>query len=371
MSSTITSRPASSAAAAPPSRDDAGNLRRDGAHTQPALSGEYQHLVSKLTGVQVLGSGSFVPPRVITNEELAPLGYDADWIVQRTGICARRKADDNVAASDLAAEAARRCLDQAGVRAEELDLIVVATLTGDSPIPSTACQVQRQIGGRAAAFDVGAACSGFMYALVTGMQFVKTGSARRVLVIGAETMSRVINPADTKTFPLFGDGAGAVLLGAGSDDQGLLAYTLGADGSGADLLQIPGGGSREPITPETLARGRQFIQMEGRTVFKWAVNLLADSVRQVLAEAKITIDDVSLLVLHQANRRIVDLAAQHLGIPPEKVVVNLDRYGNTSAASIPLALDEVHRAGRLQRGDHVLLSGFGAGLAWGTAVLRW
>jgi 3-oxoacyl-[acyl-carrier-protein] synthase-3 len=190
-------------------------------------------------------------------------------------------------------------------------------------------------------------------------------------VIGTEVMSRVINPADTKTFPLFGDGAGAVLLGAGNDDQGLLAYILGADGSGADLLRIPGGGSREPLTQETMADGRQFIQMEGRTVFKWAVNLLADSVRQVLAASNITIDDVSLLILHQANLRIVDLAAKHLGIAPEKVVVNLDRYGNTSAASIPLALDEVHRAGRVKRGDHILLSGFGAGLAWGTALLRW
>jgi 3-oxoacyl-[acyl-carrier-protein] synthase-3 len=354
-----------------PSREAGEQMRQDSAHARAALSGEYRHVVSRLTGVQVLGTGSFAPPRVITNDELAPLGYDKEWIIQRTGIGERRRAADEVACSDLACEAAKRCLDQAGVSASELDLIVVATLTGDSPIPSTACQVQRRIGGRAAAFDVGAACSGFMYALVTGMQFVKTGSARRVLVLGSEVMSRYINPADTKTYPLFGDGAGAVLLGAGSEQQGLLAYTLGADGSGADLLRIPGGGTREPLTPERLAAGRQYIQMEGRTVFKWAVNLLADSVRQVLAAAGITTDDLSLLILHQANRRIVDSAAEHLGIPPEKVVINLDRYGNTSAASIPLALDEVHRAGRLKRGDLVLLSGFGAGLAWGTAVLRW
>jgi 3-oxoacyl-[acyl-carrier-protein] synthase-3 len=369
MPSSITSPP--SPASAPPARDGAAQIRHDSAHAKAALTGEYRHVVSRLTGVQVLGSGSFAPPHVVTNAELAPLGYDADWIVQRTGIQERRRAESDIASSDLAYEAATRCLDQAGVRPEDLDLIVVATLTGDRPIPSTACQLQGRLGGRAAAFDVGAACSGFMYALVTGMQFVKTGSARRVLVVGSEVMSRIINPADTKTFPLFGDGAGAVLLGAGSDEQGLLAYTLGADGSGADLLQVPGGGSREPLTPERLVAGRQFIQMEGRTVFKWAVKLLADSVRQVLADAGITIDDVSLLILHQANLRIVDLAAAHLGIPAEKVVVNLDRYGNTSAASIPLALDEVHRAGRIRRGDHILLSGFGAGLAWGTAVLRW
>ncbi|HEX5104965.1 MAG TPA: beta-ketoacyl-ACP synthase III [Pirellulaceae bacterium] len=347
------------------------HLRHDAAHVQAAPIGEYRHVISRLTGVQVLGSGAFVPPQIVTNADLAALGYDADWIVQRSGILERRLAADDVACSDLAYEAARRCLDQAGVEADQLDLIVVATLTGDSPIPSTACQLQRRLGGRAAAFDVGAACSGFMYALVTGMQFVKTGSARRVLVVGSEIMSRIINPADTKTFPLFGDGAGAVLLGAGNEEQGLLAYTLGADGSGADLLQIPGGGSREPLSAERIAGGRQYIQMEGRTVFKWAVNLLADSVRQVLAEARITTDDLSHFILHQANGRIVDSAAKHLGIRPEKVVLNIDRYGNTSAASIPLALDEIHRAGRLARGDYLLLSGFGAGLSWGTAVLRW
>ena len=343
----------------------------DAPHAQTAPTGEYRHIVSRLTGAQILATGAYVPPHAITNEELAPLGYDADWIVQRTGICARRRAADDVACSDLAYEAASRCLAQAETAADELDLIIVATLTGDSPIPSTACHLQRRLGARAAAFDISAACSGFMYALVTGLQFIKTGNTRRVLVVGSEVMTRYINPADTNTCPPFGAGAGAVLLGAGSDEQGLLAYTLGADGSGADLLRIPGGGTREPLTPERLAAGRQYIQMEGRTVFKWAVNLLADSVRQVLAQAKITTDDVALLILHQANRRIVDAAAEHLGIPPEKVVINLDRYGNTSAASIPLALDEVHRAGRLSRGDLVLLSGFGAGLSWGTAVLRW
>jgi 3-oxoacyl-[acyl-carrier-protein] synthase III len=219
--------------------------------------------------------------------------------------------------------------------------------------------------------DVGAACAGFMYALVTGMQFVKTGCARRVLVVGTDVMTRTINPADKKTFPLFGDGAGAVLLGAGSDDQGLLAYSLGADGSGADLLSIPAGGSRQPLTHDLLAAGRQFIQMDGRAVFKWAVKLLADSIRSVVAAAGLTMDDLSLVILHQANRRILDAAAQSLGIAPEKLVINLDRYGNTSAGSIPLALDEVLAANRLHRGDHVLLSGFGAGLAWGTGVLRW
>jgi 3-oxoacyl-[acyl-carrier-protein] synthase-3 len=344
--------------------------RVDPAH-EPLPDNDAGRRISRLTGVQILACGAYAPPRIVTNADLAQHGYDADWIVQRTGIQARRWAEPDVAASDLAYEAATRCLAQASVRADELDLIVLATMTPDSPIPSTACQLQRRLGGRAAAMDVGAACAGFMFALVTGMQFIKTGTARRVLVVGSDVMTRIIDPADKKTFPLFGDGAGAVLLGAGGAEQGLVAYSLGSDGTGTDLLCIPGGGSREPMTPERLAAGRQFIRMEGRAVFKWAVNMLADSIRDVVAAAGLTTDDLSLVVLHQANRRILDAAADMLGIAKDKLLVNLDRYGNTSAGSIPLALDEALAAGRLRRGDHVLLSGFGAGLAWGTGVLRW
>lgn len=337
-----------------------------------------------LTGVQILATGSFVPPQVVTNADLAEFGYDADWIVQRTGILARRRAADGVAASDLGYEAAVRCFDAAQAEgllrgaggslaeaAADVDCVIVATMTPDSPAPSTACRVQGRLGIRAAAFDVGAACAGFMYALVTGMQFVKTGGARRVLVIGSDVMSRAVNPSDMKTFPLFGDGAGAVLLGAGSGEQGFLAYSLGADGQGADMLHIPGGGSREPLTAESIAAGRQYMQMEGRAVFKWAVNLLADSVARSLAAAGLSASDLALVVLHQANKRILDAAGEALGLPPERIAVNLDQYGNTSAGSIPLVLDEAQRAGRIRRGDHVLISGFGAGLAWGTGVLRW
>jgi len=330
-----------------------------------------EHRIARLTGVQVLACGVYAPPQVVTNADLAPQGYDADWIVQRTGILARRRADDLIAASDLAYEAATRCLAAASVSSSDVDLIVLATMTPDSPIPSTACQLQRRLGCSAAAMDVGAACAGFMYALVTGMQFIKTGTARRVLVVGTDVMTRTVNPNDRKTFPLFGDGAGAVLLGAGTEQQGLLAYSLGADGRGTELLSIPGGGSREPLTAEKLAAGRQYLQMDGRAVFKWAVNLLADSIREVVAAAGIAMNDLSLVILHQANRRILDAAAENLGIAPEKLVINLDRYGNTSAGSIPLALGEVLSAARLRRGDQLLLSGFGAGLAWGTAVLRW
>ena len=341
----------------------------DLARTAPAARAT--HPFSRLTGVQVLATGSYVPPQVVTNADLAQFGYDADWIVQRSGIRERRRAAAGVAASDLGYEAAVRCLAAARLSPDEVDLIVVATMTPDTLIPSTACHVQRRLGGKAPAFDVGAACAGFMYALVTGMQFVKTGTARRVLVIGAELMSCAVNPADKKTFPLFGDGAGAVLLGEGSDEQGLVSYTLGADGSGADLLCIHGGGSREPLTADSLAAGRQFMHMDGRPVFKWAVNLLADTIRQSLAAAGLAAADLDLLVLHQANLRILTAAADALDIPLEKVMVNLDRYGNTSAASIPLVLDELAAAGRLHPGNLVLISGFGAGLSWGTGVFRW
>lgn len=327
--------------------------------------------LATLTGVQVLGVGAYAPATVVPNSELAALGYDEDWIVQRTGIHERRRAAEHEATSDLAYHAARRCLDEAGATVDDIDLIIVGTMTPDNPTPSTACHLQRRLGARAAAFDINAACAGFMFALVTGMQFVRTGCNRRVLVVGADLMSRIVSPADRKTFPLFGDAAGAVLLGVGDRDQGLLAYTLGADGAGADLLHVPGGGSREPLSPERLAANRQYIQMDGRPVFKWAVRLISDTILDVLATASLTPADLDLVVLHQANKRIIDVAVQDLGIAPEKVVLNLDRYGNTSAGSIPLALEEAYLQGRIRRGDHVLLCGFGAGLAWGTAVLRW
>jgi 3-oxoacyl-[acyl-carrier-protein] synthase-3 len=330
-----------------------------------------EHPAPRLTGVQIVATGAYAPAQVVTNADLAVLGCDSDWIVQRTGIRERRQAAPHEATSDLACEAAVRCLDRANASAGDIDLIIVATMTPDSPIPSTACYLQRRLGGRAAAFDVSAACAGFMYALVTGMQFVKTGCARQVLVVGAEVMTRAVSPADVKTYPLFGDGAGAVLLGAGTGEQGFLSYALGADGSGADMLCIHGGGSRETLTAESLAAGRQYMHMEGRSVFKWAVQLLAESVRDALAQAGLTVADLDHVVLHQANRRILTAAASALGIDEGKLAMNLDRYGNTSAASIPLVLDELAGADRLRRGDHVLVSGFGAGLSWGTGVLRW
>ncbi len=330
-----------------------------------------QNRFHSLTGIQIAATGGYVPEGVVTNEDLRKLGYDADWIFRRTGIRERRHAQLGTTTSDLALEAAHRCLSNARVDARDLDLILVATSTPDSAMPSTACHLQRRLGSTAPALDLNAACAGFMYALTTGAQFVKTGHSRCVLVVGAEIMSRIVNPRDYKTYPLFGDGAGAVLLTRGEASQGLLAYTLGADGTGADLLYVPGGGVREPLSLEVLAGNRQFIHMDGRAVYKWAVSTLVEIINATLRRARVSVADLHLLVLHQANIRIIDSAVAALCIDPSKVVVNLDRYGNTSAASIPLALDEAGASGRLHRGDNIIVCGFGAGLTWGCALVKW
>ncbi len=339
--------------------------------TQIAARRLEQSEFHSLMGIQVLGVGAAAPEQVVRNEDLAALGYDADWIVQRTGIHERRCATAGTSTSDLAAAAAVKCLERADVDACDVDLIVLATMSPDTRMPSAACHLQRKLGTSAASFDVNAACAGFMFGLITAAQFVKTGCSKRALVVGADIMSQTVNPADKKTFPLFGDGAGAMLLGPGEAAQGLVAYTLGSDGEGADLLCIPAGGSQEPITAQSLLDNRQFVYMNGRPVFKWAVRLVADSIRCALAHAGLEVQDVDYVVLHQANVRIIDAIANELKIDRERLLVNLNRYGNTSAASIPLALDEAVQADRVQPGDLVLMCGFGAGLTWGTALLRW
>jgi 3-oxoacyl-[acyl-carrier-protein] synthase-3 len=283
----------------------------------------------------------------------------------------RRRALPEQATSDLAIAAARDCLRAAHVPPTEIDLIVVGTFTPDHTTPSVGCLVQNQLGINAPALDVSAACAGFMYALVTGMQFVATGCARRALVIGADLNTRIVDPADAKIYPIFGDGAGAALLAAGEPDQGLLAYSLGADGSGADLLNLPMSGTREPASAAGLLAKRNYLYMEGKPVFKWAVRLVPQSIREALAAANVSLTQVTGVILHQANARIVDAVAEELAIPPEKVWRNIERFGNTSAGSIPLVLDEQVRAGRVRRGDLLVISGFGAGLVWGTGVFRW
>jgi 3-oxoacyl-[acyl-carrier-protein] synthase III len=324
----------------------------------------------KLTGVQIVGTGSFLPDNVVTNEALASLGCDAEWIIQRTGIRERRHAPPEMSTSDMAVAAAEKCLAAAGVPRSEIDCLVLGTLSPDYLVPATAPAVQDRLGLSCAAMDVSAACAGFMYALVTGMQYVASGCSKYALVIGADTNSRVMNPEDKKTFPLFGDGAGAVLLTKGSAQQGLLAYTLGADGSGAELLVRPGGGARLPCV-RLEDSNSLYVRMYGRPVFKWAVRLLEDSSLEVLKAAGYSTDDVDLWLWHQANVRILDAAAEVLDLDRSKVVMHLDRYGNTSAGSVPIAIDESLRAGRFGSGDLLLMCGFGGGLSWGTALMRW
>jgi 3-oxoacyl-[acyl-carrier-protein] synthase III len=340
------------------------------ARSQSNLSGRSR--VGQTLGVRIAGSGSYVPDLIVTNDDLARLGCDSQWILQRTGILERRHALPHQATSDLAAIAAKRCLDDAAVQPRDVDLLIVATITPDHTTPSTACHLQRQFDIIAPSMDLGAACAGFVYALITASQFVRSGNAKRALVVGADLMSRTIDPNDKKTYPLFGDGAGAVLLVPDDDrGSGLVGHTLGAEGCGGDLLCIPAGGSRTPLTPDAYQAGQQYLRMDGRQVFKWAVRVLADSTRDVLQFAGLTSDQLDAVILHQANRRILDAAIGDLNINPERLIVNLDRYGNTSAASVPIALDEALHSGRYRRGDHLLLSGFGAGLAWGTAIVRY
>jgi len=337
----------------------------------PATTLSGRSRLGTLAGIEIASTGSYVPATIVANEDLAALGCDSDWIIQRTGIRERRRASDSEATSDLALKAAEQCLERAGVSASEVDLILVATITPDHSSPSTACHLQKQLGCIAPAMDINAACAGFMYGLVTAGQFVATGAARCALVVGAEVMSRTINPKDVKTYPLFGDGAGAVLLRPTEDkNKGLLSYTLGAEGCGGQLLCIPSGGSRLPLTPAAIEAGEHFLQMEGRSVFKWAVRVVAESTRDCLAHSRTSMDELDLLILHQANIRIIDAAVSDFGIDRRKVFVNLDRFGNTSAASIPLALDEALTTGQLQPGQRLLLCGFGSGLAWGTAILQ-
>jgi 3-oxoacyl-[acyl-carrier-protein] synthase-3 len=325
-----------------------------------------------LTGVRILGTGSYVPDAVVTNDHLhARFGFDSDWIVKRTGILERRHALPHQATSDLCHEAARRCIEQAGVQPGDIDLVVLATFTPDMAFPSTACLVQDRLRLNCPAIEVEAACAGFMYALVTGAAYVVSGASDLALIIGGDCNSRVLNPHDIKTYPLFGDGAGAVLLTRGRPDQGILSYSMGADGSGGDLLSRPATGSRLPITPELIERGMHYMHMDGRAVFRWAVAILCDTIQDVLRHSGLKPSDINLYLPHQANIRIINAAVDVLRIPRSQVFNNLDRYGNTSAGSVPLALDEAVAEGRVRPGNLLVLSGFGAGLAWGTAVLRW
>lgn len=326
----------------------------------------------QLLGVRVTGTGSYVPDAIVSNDHLHHrLGFDSEWIVKRTGIHERRHALPDQATSDLAVEAAVRAIESAGTASSEIDLVVLGTFTPDMAFPSTACLVQDRLQIVGAAIEVEAACAGFMHALVTAGAYIAAGVSDTALVIGADCNSRILNPNDVKTYPLFGDGAGAVILTRGRKDQGLVSYSMGSDGFGGEMLCRPSGGSRNPPKHEHLDQGLQYMFMDGRAVFKWAVSILCDTIQDVLQDSGFTTDDVDLYIPHQANIRIINAACDVLHIPRHKVFNNLEKYGNTSAGSIPLALDEAMTQGRLKPGQLALLSGFGAGLTWGTALVRW
>ena len=325
------------------------------------------------THAHIVGWGKYVPQRVLTNDDLARMvDTSDDWIRTRTGIAERRIVADGETTFSMALQAARQALEVAGLNPAQLDLIIVATVTPDHAFPATACLVQDALGAtHAAAFDLSAGCTGFVYGLSVAANLISAGVYENALVIGAETLSRITNWSDRATCVLFGDGAGAVLLQANGTNGGVLSTVLGADGSGGDLLCLPAGGSREPASHRTVAEGLHYLKMKGREVFRFAVRTMPAATRQVLEQAGLEISDLNLLIPHQANQRIIEASARALGLPPEAVFSNLERYGNTSAASIPIALCEAVEQGRVQRDDLVVCVGFGAGLTWGAAAIRW
>ncbi|MFM7718098.1 MAG: beta-ketoacyl-ACP synthase III [Actinomycetota bacterium] len=320
----------------------------------------------------IVGVGSCLPERIVRNADFeATLETNDEWIRERTGIRERRFVVEGEATSDLATGAARAALEMAGVAPEQLDLIVVATCTPDNPLPSTGIWVQRKLGAHCPAFDVNSACAGFSYALSTGSAFLESGQAETVLVIGAEVLSRWVDMDDRSTAILFGDGAGAVILRP-SDEPGVLGSVLGADGNAAEVLIVPTGGTARPSTPERVAAHENTIKMpNGREVFKRAVVEMASACRELLEKSGYTPADVDLLIPHQANARIMVAVAERLGIPEERAVLDVEEVGNTSAASVPIALDRAFRAGRIDAGDLVLITSFGAGLTWGANLIRW
>jgi len=330
--------------------------------------------LSKLQRVKISALGTYVPPRLLTNADLEKLvDTNDEWIMSRVGIKERHIADKGVGTSDLAAEAARQALTQRGIDASELDAIIVATVTPDMMFPATACLVQHKIGApKAWGFDLSAGCSQFVYALQVGAQFVQTGAHKKVMVIGADVMSAIIDYTDRATCVLFGDGAGAVILEPSEDDSlGLIDFLHEVDGSGGDFLSMPAGGSLHPSSHETVDKKMHYVHQDGAAVFKFAVRKMAEFSVETLKRNNLTGDDIDLMIPHQANLRIISATADRLKLPPEKVVINIDRYGNTTGATIPLAMQSAIEDGRLKKGSLVLLVAVGAGFTTGTTLLRW
>jgi 3-oxoacyl-[acyl-carrier-protein] synthase-3 len=334
----------------------------------PRANFNFQGRTCSITGV-----GSYVPEKILTNADLEKLVDTSDeWITTRTGIKERHMAAKDEFTSDMAAKAAQRAMKMAGVTASEIDLIIVATITPDMPFPATACFVQQKIGAkRAAAFDLEAACSGFIYGLEIGQQFIMSRTHDTVLVIGAEKLSAITDWKDRNTCVLFGDGAGAAVLQNRENSHGLLTAVMGADGGKANLLFMPAGGSRCPATRESVDARQHFLHMNGKETFKNAVQAMCSAAQEVLRRCELDITRIKCVIPHQANRRIIDAVGERLGATPEQMFINVNRYGNTSAASVAIALDEAVASGKIQRGDLLLLIVFGAGLTWGAAVIEW
>lgn len=330
--------------------------------------------MNPVASVGILGIGHYVPPTIITNSDLpAHLETSDEWIVSRTGIKARRQADPTQATSDLGLQAARAALSHAGLTAGDIDLIIVATMTADSPMPTTASIIQEQLGAfQSGAFDVNVACSGFAYALAIANQFVASQASKHVLVVGADVMTRVVDWTDRGTCVLFGDGAGAVVVGPIGDPQlGILSTHLGADGRGGKYLGVRGGGSRLPHHHPQVRPEDFYLRMDGKEVYRFAVQVIGQAAEQSLRKAGLSANDVKLFIPHQANSRIIEAAAKRLGVSSERVFVNVSQYGNTSCGSIPLALSEAYQQHRFQKGDVVVMVGFGGGLSWGAITIRW
>jgi 3-oxoacyl-[acyl-carrier-protein] synthase-3 len=334
----------------------------------PRANHNFQGRTCSITGV-----GSYVPEKILTNAELEKMVETSDeWITSRTGIKERRIAAKDEFTSDMAAKAAQRAMKMAGVTGDQIDLIIVATITPDMPFPATACLVQQKIGAkRAAAFDLEAACSGFIYGLEVAQQFVHSRTYDTVLVVGAEKLSSIVDWTDRNTCVLFGDGAGAAILQNRKNSHGLLTAVMGANGENADLLFMPGGGSRCPATKDSVDARLHYLRMEGKETFKSAVQAMQSAAEEALRRCELDISKIKCVIAHQANRRIIDAVGDRLGATPEQLFVNLDKYGNTSAASVAIALDEAVTSGRISRGDLILLVVFGAGLTWGAAIIEW
>lgn len=326
-----------------------------------------------MINAKITGTGFAVPKKILTNADLEKMVDTSDeWITARTGIKERFIAGDDEYTSIFATGAAEKALAMAGTAAEELDLLIVATVTPDFPFPSTACLVQNSIGAvNAAAFDISAACSGFLYALSLVDKFIKTGAARKALIIGAEVLSKIVDWTDRNTCCLFGDGAGAVVVEASTEERGILSSHIHSDGRHWELLYQPGPGNRNPVSQRTLDEKQAFINMQGNDVFKLAVRAMEEVALEALAANKLSTADIDLFIPHQANRRIIDAIGKRLGLNEKQLYVNLERYGNTSSASIPIALDEASRSGRIKEGDILLLDAFGGGMTWGATLIRW